>query len=97
MTKREDETIRRLSDEIGGITGLAPLGYLSCPTPTTPRYVFQDGMVCLSASEALAYVANLRAVAHQGPFYCADCPRTFATAAERDAHRARQRSRTHGE
>jgi hypothetical protein len=59
--------IRRMNAEFIQLTGREAYGYVSQPTPTTPRIVFQDQHVCLSMHEAHAYMATLLALAQNDP------------------------------
>jgi hypothetical protein len=49
-----------MSREIEEATGFAWFCYSSHPTPTQPRYVFQD-RVCLSAAEAWSHMTAIHA------------------------------------
>jgi hypothetical protein len=51
--------IRELDARFQRLTGREAFGYVSAPTPTSERWVFQDGSVCLSAREALDYMSTL--------------------------------------
>lgn len=59
--------IQQLDARFQRLTGREAFGYVSAPTPTSERWVFQDGSVCLSAQEALGYMTTLVELAANEP------------------------------
>lgn len=59
--------ILELDAEFRQLTGRAAFGYVSAPTATTKRYVFQDGTVKLSAPQALDHMVHLALLARTNP------------------------------
>lgn len=63
--------IKTMDREFQHLTGREAFGYVSQPTKTTTRVVFQTGHVCLSMAEGHAYMVGLLATAKNNP---ADLP-----------------------
>lgn len=61
------DNIRRMDDEIEVIIGRKVFGHISEPTPTQTRITFGDGHVCLSMTEAHAYMTSLLLTAQDDP------------------------------
>lgn len=59
--------IQTLDREFQHLTGREAFGYVSQPTKTTTKVVFQDGHVCLTMAEGHAYMAGLLTTATNDP------------------------------
>lgn len=59
--------IKTMDREFQHLTGREAFGYVSKPTKTTTKVVFQDGHVCLSMPEGHAYMTRLLATAVNDP------------------------------
>lgn len=59
--------IKFMDEQFQQLTGREAFGYVSNPTPTTPRLTFHDGTVCLTYEEAHQHMYDLLDKAQNDP------------------------------
>ena len=88
--------VRRISAQLGEVTGTEPFAYMSEPSPGSYTVVFQSEVIAgrdrtTVEGRALAYVQGIAAQVAAGTwdnFTCRVCPQAFTSAGDKAIHEA---------